>query len=544
MLVNLSNIYSKLRGDRSGQRNEDAAQGFVRSTTKYWVRSEDISTIKHAILQRLPVFKFNADESFGDSQMTNSVYLDNSSLELYHGRLDKRANAIAVRLRWYGMKEPPAIVFVERKTHREGWKGEESVKERFQLPEDKVVPFLEGDYKLEEAVNDLRAKGKSEEEVEMFAELFQEVQEQVDSKQLKPMIRTQYMRSAFQIPFDASVRISLDTNLVMIKENPDGGPSTSLMGRWYRDPDIPITRTEITRFPHAVLEVKLSLKEGEGAPLWVQDLLESGMVTEVHKFSKFIQGTATLFPDMVQAVPYWVDDETLRPSMLMSAPSPRESDLVNSIPSPMMRLDLDSSREERPREIPRFRGPALEDLRHPLLGDEPTMDLIGEQNYLRDKCAQKRGGGNVHSYLTRLFGLDKPKRVVGPRQAMRVEPKTFFANERTFLSWLNMAITVGSIAIALLGFSGTASKNPNRMVVIELIEIISMILLVVGLIISLYAVTLFMWRSRKIARKQVAYFDDRIGPLGLCVVVMGALFSIFCIGLYDYIKDLSETGAG
>ena len=49
-------------------------------------------------------------------------------------------------------------MFVERKTHRESWKGEESVKERFVLPEDKVVPFLEGTYTVERAVNDLRAK--------------------------------------------------------------------------------------------------------------------------------------------------------------------------------------------------------------------------------------------------------------------------------------------------------------------------------------------------------------------------------------------------
>jgi hypothetical protein len=27
---------------------------------------------------------------------------------------------------------------------------------------------------------------------------------------------------------------------------------------------------------------------------------------------------------------------------------------------------------------------------------------------------------------------------------MRIEPKTFFANERTFLSWLHMAITIGA----------------------------------------------------------------------------------------------------
>ena len=46
------------------------------------------------------------------------------------------------------------------------------------------------------------------------------------------------------------------------------------------------------------------------------------MLAQVHKFSKFIHGTATLLPELVQAVPYWVDDESVRPSMLQSAPAP------------------------------------------------------------------------------------------------------------------------------------------------------------------------------------------------------------------------------
>lgn len=53
-----------------------------------------------------------------DWQLINSVYLDNDSMELYHGRLDKTPEAIALRLRWYG--PVPKLVFVERKTHREG----------------------------------------------------------------------------------------------------------------------------------------------------------------------------------------------------------------------------------------------------------------------------------------------------------------------------------------------------------------------------------------------------------------------------------------
>ena len=51
--------------------------------------------------------------------------------------------------------------------------------------------------------------------------------------------------------------------------------------RWYRDPALPLPRTEVTRFPHGVLEVKLSLPEGQKAPEWVADLLDSGYLTEV-----------------------------------------------------------------------------------------------------------------------------------------------------------------------------------------------------------------------------------------------------------------------
>jgi hypothetical protein len=51
-------------------------------------------------------------------------------------------------------------------------------------------------------------QGKAAEEaIAATSALFTEVQRVVDSKQLKPMIRTQYQRTAFQIPFDPTVRI-------------------------------------------------------------------------------------------------------------------------------------------------------------------------------------------------------------------------------------------------------------------------------------------------------------------------------------------------
>ena len=72
------------------------------------------------------------------------------------------------------------------------------------------------------------------------------------------------------------MQIKLDTNICMIKENPEEGPPCIISGLWYRDPSLPIHRTEITRFPHAILEMNLNLREHETTPEWVQELVESG----------------------------------------------------------------------------------------------------------------------------------------------------------------------------------------------------------------------------------------------------------------------------
>lgn len=74
VLVHLSNIYSDLRGDTSGVKNEDSAQGFVRSTTKYWVRTQDATSVKHHILQHLPVFQFKKDDVSSVGALSYSVH--------------------------------------------------------------------------------------------------------------------------------------------------------------------------------------------------------------------------------------------------------------------------------------------------------------------------------------------------------------------------------------------------------------------------------------------------------------------------------------
>ena len=93
VVVRLSAIYSTLRDDHVAEENKDTTQAFSRSTTKYWVRTEDVSKVKYAVLKNLPVFLQKTSTGETDSQLTNSVYFDNDQLgEFQYRQYDIRAS--------------------------------------------------------------------------------------------------------------------------------------------------------------------------------------------------------------------------------------------------------------------------------------------------------------------------------------------------------------------------------------------------------------------------------------------------------------------
>ena len=66
----------------------------------------------------------------------------------------------------------------------------------------------------------------------------------------------------------------------------------------------------------------------------------------------------------------------------------------------------------------------------------------------------------THSHLT---STPPPPQT---RCLQRLEPKTFLASERTFLAWMHMAVTLGSIAAALLAFAAGSAKSKGHMHVV------------------------------------------------------------------------------
>ena len=483
----MSRVYSAIRGDTEGVKKDDEKQNFIRSTTKYWVHTENVSRVKYIILQHLPVFLQSTMHGETDSQLVNSTYLDNSAMELYHGRLDKTPGAIALRMRWYGTGTPTQV-FVERKTHREAWTGDVSVKERFIINESQVTDLIAGKFDKEAEIARMRAKGKKEEDIREWDELATEVIQAINSKQLTPTMRTQYMRTAFQIPFDATVRISLDTNLCMINERTEDTMSGL---RWYRDPHQKVPLNEITRFPHAVLEVKLQIDEGSKTPEWVTELIESGMLMEVHKFSKFIHGCAVLLPDEVRAVPYWIDDASLSDSISHSGAKQLLEVSVGANQHYQHLLPHDKQGNVKPK----VSKPKT------VSSSEYAIDI--EYTTSTAHCCDE---------IT-CCEWAQPLETDQTIRGQKVEPKLHFANERTFIKWLHMAVILSSISIGVLAFSGKDG----------LAQYYAVMMLPLSLLFVVYALATFLWRSNMMKTRETARWDDPFGPILLTILLIFAL---------------------
>lgn len=512
VLVSMSKIYGMLRGDEDGEKGDEDVQGFTRTTTKYWVHLEDISRVKYTILKHLPVFLQSEMNGDTDSQLVNSVYLDNRAMELYHGRLDKTPNAIALRMRWYSTAKPETV-FVERKTHRESWAGDVSVKERFIVPESEVLSVLDGSYNIEKEAEKMREKGKKPEIIKSWVELSSEILQVINTKQLTPTLRTQYMRTAFQIPFDATVRVSIDTNLTMISEITK---ETQSGARWYRDPSLPVPLDEITRFPHAVLEIKLCLPEGQAQPSWVTELIESGLLLQVHKFSKFIHGCAVLMPEDVTGMPYWIDDPTLLPSITQSgAASIVNKDVTDSLYQHMLPHTMDGKPKNRMAVLNQQRGGPM-NARRPMgtADDEPEYRIADEL------CGSSQWLSCCNCDFASTIELD-----VGKNVPQKIEPKLILANERTFIKWLHMAVILSAISTGALSFSSRTGEA----------QYFALAMLPVSLLMIIYANWTYLWRCEIIKMRTSLRWDDPLGPVILTCILISVLSIQFILKLTQFL---------
>ncbi|KAJ2959452.1 hypothetical protein NQZ79_g5095 [Umbelopsis isabellina] len=581
-IVRISSLHDlcSLKGEaRTGNAAAGGDQNaFERATAKYWIHPDNITEVKAIILFHLPVLVFNKDKPYEASDSAiSSVYFDNEDYDLYTGRLQRDEGAEAVRFRWYGPVESPNI-FIERKTHHAAWLDGASVKDRFRLKENKVNHFVSGQYTADQIASDMRAKGDVDEAIINESHFIADgVQRSFREKNLEPTLRVFYNRTAFQIPGDQRLRLSLDTDLTFIREDNRDGTTRRDPKNWRREDlgiDYPfsyVAQQDILRFPYAVLETKLQTHLGQEPPEWLTKLLESSLVHEVPRFSKYLHGASHFYRDVMPLLPWWLSELELdirkpRSNQFGLARSKSLKPLIDGkyrmgyLESQLEGKSLDRRESKKVKDIAAYRQnnnttPIDESIAIDIYSNDHAQDSNHYPSQYSEALYSRESGNFSSAMLLPPYNND----ATGPRnrggfwgskgkreneeskedlvpmvefnngnngddnnngkkkgkkqkaEKILIEPKIFFANERTFIHWLHFAALLLTTALTLLNFGDRISR------------IVGGLFIGMAAAIAIYAQLRFQYRAWQIRHEGHKRYDDIYGPAVLCMLLVGAL---------------------
>lgn len=519
-----------------------------------WVHPENLLEVKTYILRRLPVLVYNPQTSkvveSGQSDPTiTSLYFDNSQFALYNKKVERTSKASSLRLRWFGQLDDKPEIFFEKKTINESGDSEDS---RFPIKEKYIQPFIKGDYKMEKSVEKLRDREGSEGNgVASFQRSVEDIQQFIMEYGLQPVLRANYTRTAFQIPGNDNVRISIDTDVAFTREDSlDEDRPCRDPEDWHRGdidklgikyPFSEVRQGEISRFPHALLEIKV--KDGSRKKIndWISELMASHLLKEEPRFSKFIHGVAQLFEDYVNIFPFWlsdletdirqdpeaafqqeqekkakyVEDQTAVGSFLGSKSVPSFKAAVGS-PVGISATDFGK------RGIQTGTEDVVDEADTDDETDQPTESapgvfsgLLSLSPFSNSKYARAHRQGPVRLPP----GVREPGKLIKDMNSVRVEPKVWLANQRTFIKWQHISVLLASLSLGLYNAAGESNDVARALAVVYTL---------IALFAGAWGWWMYIVRSRMIEERSGKDFDNVIGPIVVCIGLVIALCLNFC----------------
>ncbi|TFK90667.1 hypothetical protein K466DRAFT_583497 [Polyporus arcularius HHB13444] len=121
-----------------------------------------------------------------------------------------------------------------------------------------------------------------------------------------------------------------------------------------------------------------------------------------------------------------------------------------------------------------------------------------------------------------------PKKVATP---IKVEGKVWFANERTWISYLQTSVLVGTFALALLN----ASKD-------QVARNFAYVYAVFSIAVLVYGYALYQHRITMIRRRDPGHFDQVLGPVLISAFLFFAVLANFVIRIRELQRKNIPTG--
>ena len=99
-----------------------------------------------------------------------------------------------------------------------------------------------------------------------------------------------------------------------------------------------------------------------------------------------------------------------------------------------------------------------------------------------------------------------------PPEYVRVDPKAFFSNERTFIQWMHISVTLGSISLTLATLADSVD-----------VRMAGSLLIAPALCFLLYGLFNFYRRRGALERGSSDAMEDRLGPAVLTLFMIAVV---------------------
>eukprot|EP00529_Nitzschia_sp_RCC80_P005476 CAMPEP_0113460976 /NCGR_PEP_ID=MMETSP0014_2-20120614/11285_1 /TAXON_ID=2857 /ORGANISM="Nitzschia sp." /LENGTH=1033 /DNA_ID=CAMNT_0000352687 /DNA_START=541 /DNA_END=3642 /DNA_ORIENTATION=- /assembly_acc=CAM_ASM_000159 len=520
LVVVASDIYAQIRTAEkkltSDGNEEDgvwkAPSSFQRTTTKYWVKEEQLTNLMLTCAGEAPLLVYgkkgtltpkmnrlmpmSEGDKLWSSMVTpiTSVYFDSPDMSMYKKRLARIEGAQLLRARWYGTTMPKGdgIIFLELKTHHEKWVANKSVKERAAVQERDMVKFLTPiPWTLEQAREIIiRASPTiSPEELTKSTNLLARMHKLVVKHTLRSCVRSVYMRAAFQSAKSNDLRLTLDRNVTLVDETARNDPTGK---SWCLSDDDAKNKAKAVVVPFEVFEVKLV---GDNPmPQGLAALIASGVIEEAPKFSKFLSGAAAFNQHVMKKLPYWASNPAFAQMFGMPASTNENAQ--------------DYSYGMDPCDCYQLFGDALS-----FNQSSGPVKRSPLQRLLKPESDRSVDG------ITKTKNLD-----IAPKTPVRVEPKSYFANERTFIQWISASLLL--LTVATIMMSNAQFKRTSAMIAFSAFFLVG------------YATFVYFRRIKLLSNGKGYGYIDKIGP---SILALGVGFGIFAV-FFDIVSETDILG--
>jgi hypothetical protein len=201
---------------------------------------------------------------------------------------------------------------------------------------------------------------------------------------------------------------------------------------WCLEDDDTIPHNAVVTMPYCVFEVKVA---GADTPPFITGLEGNGVIVEAKKFSKFLSGASIFNISKVKTLPWWASDDAFVPLF--------DKNENKSLPSFSTSCGLSSPMQSN---------------------NTPSHTVSGTSSeHAIDKSKANRSRRFIPG-LSIPFGSQQEAspidKLVASKAPARVKPKSYFANERTFIQWISAALLFITIS-EILYILGSQTNNPE-----------------------------------------------------------------------------------